>query len=247
MIIDFHTYVGKSMLGQESTEEELLENMEKNQVTMSVVCPVKTIDPFFEKQNEYIAELQKKYPDKIAGFCRIDPNLGKDSEKLLTDSIEHLHLKGLVLHPWEETFAINDKKVFPFMEICSDRKIPVLVETGYPWLSHCFQVGSLAEKYPDVTFIMSHGGQFDSSGYALTDVDYVMNKYGNLVIETSGDYSDEGIENIPVRLGESRVLFGSHFPWLCTELEIYRVQRVNLPKECKEAIFYKNAEKILNL
>lgn len=247
MIIDFHTYVGKSMLGQESTEEELLENMEKNQVTMSVVCPVKTIDPFFEKQNEYIAELQKKYPDKIAGFCRIDPNLGKDSEKLLTDSIEHLHLKGLVLHPWEETFAINDKKVFPFMEICSDRKIPVLVETGYPWLSHCFQVGSLAEKYPDVTFIMSHGGQFDSSGYALTDVDYVMNKYGNLVIETSGDYSDEGIENIPVRLGESRVLFGSHFPWLCTELEIYRVQRANLPKECKEAIFYKNAEKILNL
>ncbi len=245
MIIDFHTYVGKSMLGQESTMEELLENMEKNGVDQSVICPVKTTDPFFEKQNLYVAEMQKKYAGKIWGFARIDPNLGRDSEKILLDAVDELHLKGLILHPWEETFAINDKKVFPFMEICREKKLPVLVETGYPWLSHCFQVGSLAEKYPDITFIMSHGGQFDSSGYALTDVDYVMEKYDNLVIETSGDYSDEGIENIPKRLGASRVLFGSHFPWLSTELEIYRIERASLSDEMREAIFYKNAEKIL--
>lgn len=247
MIVDFHTYVGASMLGQRSTEEELLENMERNQVDISVVCPVKTIDPFFEKENQYMAVLQKKYAGKLVGFCRIDPNLGKDSERILEDSIRSLGLKGLVLHPWEETFAINDKKVFPFMEICLEFHVPVLVETGYPWVSHCFQVASLAEKYPELTFIMSHGGQFDSSGYALTDVDYVMNKYPNLLIETSGDYSDEGIENIPVRLGSHRVLFGSHFPWLDTELEIYRVQRASLPQEVKECIFYKNALEILKI
>lgn len=247
MIIDFHTYVGASMLGQKSTEEELLENMEKNQVDISVVCPVKTIDPFFEKQNEYVAGLQKKYAGKVAGFGRIDPNLGKDSEKILRDCVEFLGLKGLVLHPWEETFAINDKKVFPFMEICEEYKLPVLIETGYPWLSHCFQVANLAEKFPELRFIMSHGGQFDSSGYALTDVDYVMDRHPNLLIETSGDYSDEGIENIPIRLGYDRLLFGSHFPWLNTELEIYRVRRANLPDEAKEAIFYKNALEILDI
>ena len=52
-----------------------------------------------------------------------------------------------VLHPWEETFAINDKKVYPFMEICREYGLPVLVETGYPWLSHCFQVADLAERF----------------------------------------------------------------------------------------------------
>ncbi len=45
MIVDFHTYVGESMLGQESTEEDILKNMEENQVDVSVICPVKTIDP----------------------------------------------------------------------------------------------------------------------------------------------------------------------------------------------------------
>ena len=115
MLIDFHTYVGRSMLGQESTEEELLANMEKNQIDISVVCPVKTVDPFFEKQNQYVSELQEKHAGRIVGFARIDPNLGKDSEKILAESIEELKLKGLLLHPWEETFAINDQKVFPFM------------------------------------------------------------------------------------------------------------------------------------
>ena len=133
------------------------------------------------------------------------------------------------------------------MEICEEYHLPVLIETGYPWVSHCFQVANLAQKFPKLKFIMSHGGQFDSSGYALTDVDYVMNKNPNLYIETSGDFSDEGIENIPVRLGYDRVLFGSHFPWLNTELEIYRIQRANLPKEAKEAIYHKNAELMLGL
>ena len=245
MIVDFHTYVGESMLGQESTEEDILKNMEENQVDVSVICPVKTIDPFFERQNEYISDLQRKHSGKLKGFCRIDPNLGKDSEKILRESVEDLELKGLLLHPWEETFAINDKKVYPFMEICVEYGLPVLIETGYPWLSHCFQVASLAEKFPELKFIMSHGGQFDSSGYALTDVDYVMDRHPNLLIETSGDYSDEGIENIPNRLGYDRLLFGSHFPWLNTELEIYRIRRANLSEEARECIFYKNALNLL--
>ncbi len=247
MIIDFHTYVGESMLGQKSTEDELLANMKKNKVDCSVVCPVKTIEPYFLEQNKYISGLQEQYKGQIIGFARIDPNLGKASEEVLRKSIEEFKLKGLVLHPWEETFAINDKKVFPFIEICKEYDIPVLVETGYPWLSHCFQVANLAEKFPEVKFIMSHGGQFDSSGYALTDVDYVMDKYSNLLIETSGDYSDEGIENIPRRLGSDRLVFGSHFPWLNTELEIYRLERANLTDKIRTDIFYNNAKDILKL
>ena len=170
------------------------------------------LDPYFEKQNQYVADLQKQYQGKLASFARIDPNLGKDSEKILREALTDLGAKGLVLHPWEETFTINDKKVFPFMEICEEYQVPVLVESGYPWLAHCFQVANLAEKFPKLRFIMAHGGQFDSSGYAMTDVDFVMDTHDNLYIETSGYFSDEGIENTPKRLGNDRILFGSHFP-----------------------------------
>lgn len=247
MIIDLHTYVGNSMLGMNGSVEELLESMERNEITTSVICPVKTVDPYFEKQNQYVTDLQKQYQGKLASFARIDPNLGKDSEKILREALTGLGAKGLVLHPWEETFTINDKKVFPFMEICEEYQVPVLVESGYPWLAHCFQVANLAEKFPKLRFIMAHGGQFDSSGYAMTDVDFVMDTHDNLYIETSGYFSDEGIENTPKRLGNDRILFGSHFPWLNVELEKYRVERAHISNYQKEAIFYKNAKKILGL
>ena len=73
----------------------------------------------------------------------------------------------------------------------------------------------------------------------------MMDRHPNLLIETSGDYSDEGIENIPNHLGYDRLLFGSHFPWLNTELEIYRIRRANLSEEARECIFYKNALNLL--
>lgn len=82
MIIDFHTYVGHSMLGQHSTEEELLENMEKNNIGVSVVCPVKTVDPYFEKQNCYIADLQKKHAGMQDSGIRM--NYHRQAERMIT-------------------------------------------------------------------------------------------------------------------------------------------------------------------
>jgi predicted TIM-barrel fold metal-dependent hydrolase len=247
MIIDFHTYVGRSIFADGIESNELLETMDKSQVDAAVICPVKTVDAYFKSQNEYIARLQEENPGKFFGFARIDPNLGEKSIEILKDAIENLKLKGLVLHPWEETFAINDKRVFPFMQIAEDYNIPVMIETGYPWLSHCLQVGDLAARYKNVKIIMTHGGQIDSSGFSLTDADYVMKLYSNLIIDTAGVYADELIENTASLLGSDRILFGSHAPWLNMQLELVRVKRTHIPEELKNKILYENACNILGL
>lgn len=247
MIINIHAYVGESLLGEKASLDQLFQDMEESGVDKTVICSVKTEDSSFREENKKIGELVKEYPSRLAGFARVDPHLGTKSLDLLRACIEDYGMKGLLLHPWEETFAINDDIVYPFAEMCLHYKIPLMVETGYPWVSHCFQVGALAGDFPELKVIMTHGGQFDSSGYALTDVDYVMNKYSNLYIETSGDFSDEGLENIPVRNGEDRVLFGTHFPWLSTKMEIYRINRANLTDEQRERIFWKNAAEMLDL
>ena len=71
MIIDLHTYVGNSMLGMNGSVEELLESMERNEITTSVICPVKTVDPYFEKHKQNLADLQKQYKGKLETFARI--------------------------------------------------------------------------------------------------------------------------------------------------------------------------------
>lgn len=247
MIIDMHTYVGTSMLGDHSTPEELLKVMDEAGIDKAVICPVKTADAYFEEQNKYISELVKEHPQRFIGFARVDPHLGVVAHELLERCFSEYGMRGLILHPWEETFAINDEIVDPIAEICEKWNVPLMVETGYPWVSHCFQVGDLAERHPKLTIIMTHGGQLDSSGYALTDIDYIMNKYDNLIIETSGNFSDEGIENMPVRLGSHRLVFGTHYPWLNVNLEIYRIKRAGIDEEIRKDIFYRNAKKLLRI
>ena len=246
-IIDFHTYVGQPLFGYASTPDQLRESMEETGVVRSVICPVKTTNSFFESQNLYIAMLQQKHPDSFVGFARVDPHLGDFSLNLLRRCVEDYGLRGLLLHPWEETFAINDEKVFPLLALCRELGIPVMVEAGYPWLSHCFQIGDLAGRFPEVPIVMTGGGQMDSAGFTAADVDFIMDKHSNLIIGTGGEFSDESIENKPVRLGPGRVLFGSHYPYLNAKLEIYRVQRATLTDAQRQDIFSGTACKLLGL
>lgn len=247
MIIDMHTYVGNSIFGDQSTPEELLQKMDRAGIEKAVICPVKTTDVYFEESNQYIERLMREFPERFIGFARVDPHLGVQAHSLLKRCLSEYKMRGIILHPWEETFAINDEIVDPIADICEEWKVPMMVETGYPWVSHCFQVGDLAERHPGLTIIMTHGGQLDSSGYALTDIDYIMDRYDNLILETSGNFSDEGIENMPVRLGANRMVFGSHYPWLNMDLEIFRIKRANLDEEIRQDIFYRNARRLLRI
>ena len=246
-IIDFHTYVGQPLFGYGCTPDELRASMEEAGIARSVICPVKTTDAFFEEQNLYIAMLAQKHPDAFIGFARVDPHLGDYSRNLLRRCVLEYGLRGLLLHPWEETFAINDEKVFPLLTICAELSIPVMVEAGYPWLSHCFQIGDLAGRFPQVPIIMTGGGQMDSAGFNAADVDFIMAKHQNLIISTGGEFSDESIECKPVRLGPGRVLFGSHSPYLNVGLELFRVRRATLTDAQRQDIFWETAHKLLGL
>ncbi len=247
MIIDTHTYVGQSLLGYSLAPEDLFAAMERHGVDVSVVCPMKGLDPHFLEPNREIARLQRAHPEKAIGFARANPHLGRHAVAALEEAFDDLGLRGLVLHPWEETFAVNDPKVFPLVECALARSLPVMLETGSPILSHPLQAADLARRYPGGVFIMTHGGQLDSSGWSMTDAEYVMQNHPNLVMETSGLFADELLERLPGELGPDRLVFGSHSPWLNIGLELKRIERAHLPEEAKRRILGDSARKLLHI
>ena len=38
---------------------------------------------------------------------------------------------------------------------------PVMIQGGYPWVSHASQVGNLAKKFKEVKIILTNAGQLD--------------------------------------------------------------------------------------
>lgn len=114
--------------------EALIEDMDKAGVDMAVCLAV---DPGYRggrersfpmwQQNEYIAEAQAKYPDRIIGWFGIDP-FRPDAVESLERGIKELGLKGVKLLPgW---FSVSDAKIAPFMQKIEELGILTLIHLG---------------------------------------------------------------------------------------------------------------------
>ena len=179
-------------------------------------------------------------PERFFWAARVDP-WQKQRRSLSSRSLhQEFGACGLVLHPWEEHFQVSDALVDPLVDYAQQNGLWVMVEAGYPLLSHPLDIAELANRHPHATIIATHGLQLDSAAFALTDAELAMRECPNLYMETSGMYAPENVENIVRDLGAERIIFGSHTPWLNQALELERVRCLNLDETQRPAVLGDN-------
>lgn len=246
MIVDTFTIVGDSLLGPSASAADLLAVMDEAGVDRAVVCPARPRGYHLGPANAALAETVEA-SDRLVGFARVDPNLGAAAADHAREALGVLALSGLFLHPWEETFRISAPAVDVVVEVARDVGVPVLVAAGYPWLSEGLQVGELAARFPDVTFIATNGGQINVSGLGQIDIELAMGRCPNLFLQTAGVYREDFLENVVERFGSERLLFASGFPMTDQRLEVQRPRSMHVDDATKAAILGGNAARILGL
>lgn len=111
------------------------------------------------RANEYVAEAQKKYPDRIVGFVGVDPQR-KDAIDLLEKGLIEWGLKGVKIYP--STFRVTDEAIQPFMAKINEFQVPVLIHQGADPLPFIIKYGSpvdldtLTLKYTRMKIIAAH-------------------------------------------------------------------------------------------
>jgi predicted TIM-barrel fold metal-dependent hydrolase len=180
-------------------------------------------------------------------MARVDPHQGDRALRELERAITELGLRGLFLHPWEEIFRTNAPDIDGLMQVCAAQDVPVIVASGYPWVSEAAQVGDLARRHPDVTIVMTHGGQINISGLGQFDAFEALRRNPNLCIETSGVYRQDFILDVVRELGPERVLFGSNSPRMDTRLEVARVKRADVDEPARQLMLDGNARRVFRL
>src|SRR3712207_6261013 len=171
--------LGTAISGYQLKAEELLSSMDANGIDKSVVVPVQPKTYRLEPQNEAIAVAQARYPDRFIAFCRVDPRQGEDAIIELQRCVLQLGLKGLMLHPMEEGYTINEGHAVRLVKEAGSLGVPTIIAAGYPWVAHALQIRSVAEQAEEATIIMSHGGQINISGLAQADSFLAMEMCGN--------------------------------------------------------------------
>ncbi len=247
MLIDAHAHVGDSLFGVRQSVEDLLASMTEHDITQAALVPLKPPGYHLEAENDRIAAAVQAYPNRFAGFARVDPWQGEAALRELHRALDDLGLIGLYLHPFEEQFAANDEIVFPLVEELRDRGLPLLLAGGYPVFSHPSQIGDLARQFPNVTIIATHGGQINISGLLLADATRMLRANPNVIMETSGIYREDFIEDTVNELGAERVVFGSNAPYMDQGFEAARIRLAHLDEATKDAIGGQNIRSLCRL
>ena len=243
MTVDSLTFVGESLFGPCATVDELLRALDETEVERAVVCPLRPRSYRLEEANDAVAAAVKRHPDRLVGFARVDPNLGDAAARELARATGELGLRGLFLHPWEETFRVHDARVGALLDGFA---LPVIVAAGYPWLSEGLQVGELARCHPDVRIVATNGCQINISGLGQTDAELALAANPNLVVQTTGVYREDFLEGVAARFGAERLLYASGFPLFDPRLEVLRVRWApNLDERARALVLGGNAERLL--
>lgn len=237
-VIDSNVHVGPSVYDKfefEPTIERLIERMDDAEIDEAIVSPLKPPSLDFDDANDKLAN-RITGEDRLHGIGRIDPRLD-DAPSHVDKAISEYGLRGIRLHPWEETYSISSKFVTPVISRAEDHGVPVWIHAGYPGVSHALSIREVAEDFPDVKFVLTHGAQLDISGLSLMDALLLADETTNTLFDPSGVYRRDFIQDLVETAGPDRVVFGSNAPYFHPEVEKSRITTVDINEEAKNQIF----------
>ena len=252
MIIDYHAHIWRYANPEladpntECTAEWLLRAMDRAGVDRTVIVPLVYVPPAKVRRvlrdNEYILQAVKKYPDRLVGFVTVNPK-DEDAPNTVKTFIDQ-GLSGLKLLPTPHNYLMSDHLILdPVLNICEEYRVPVSIRANDDIGSAPLQIEEMARTFPGIpAFVIDTMGR----KWLMPEAMMVAKRTGNVYLETS-ETSVEEIFAVFTACGPSKLLYATNSQFFMDEMaeHIYRHKRVIANPADQEQVFYKNAQRIL--
>ena len=239
------------------TAETLVESMDRDGVDRSVVVGIGWNDPGLAKEsNDYIAESVQRFPDRLAGFCSVNPCWGDAA----VDEVERCAAAGLngvgELHPDTQGLDITDgPRMAPFMETAARLGMPVLVHASepvghlYPGKGHTTpgKLCRFIENFPENVIICAHWGG-GLPFYAL--MPEVGQALQNVYYDTAASpflYKQDIFGVAAQLVGPDKILFATDYPLISPRRLLAQVEASGLEAGDQALILGGNAVRLFGI
>ena len=254
----------------EATNTSLLKSMEIAGIDMSVVLPVVTKPSQHITINETAKYINEKYFPKLLSFGGIHPD--NENYRVILKGLIRDGIKGIKLHPLYQGVAIDDIRNLRIIENACELGMIVVIHAGRD-LSFPGDLVSperisrmLDEIHPD-KMVLAHMGsyaQWDEvydilcGRGAYIDTSFALNPVRPMTDSEEGlkrlkenpilvpSLTQEKFIKMVKKNGVDRILFASDSPW-CDQKETYELVNLCLEEKDKNAVFFENALKLLDL
>lgn len=215
--------------------------------------------PDLKTSNQEIANLIKRYPDKLIGFGSVNPNKDIHYVDAKLQEITDLGLKGIKMLPTLQMFNPSENKNFEkICEYCEKNRKVLLYHTGCdpgPWENPTLSedanpkyLTNVLERYSP-TIILAHAGSYSAwkPGLWFDEAIELGKKFNNVYFDTAAVssfiFSEKILNKIRETIGLDRIVFGSDYPVVWgSDIK----SEVDFIKSCKYLTF-EEKNKILGL
>ena len=278
MIIDFHTHVFPPQIKKNrskyidsdpcfailysekntklTTADELIDSMDKEGVDISVIVNIGWVThELCVETNDYILESVARYPERLIGFCSVQPN----SYEAAVAEIERCANGGRrgvgERRPDMQLFDLRDELMIPIIEVLRKRKLILLTHASEP-VGHSYpgkgiitpaMLYPFIASFPDLTVVCAHWGGGLPFYALMPEVKQAMR---NVFFDTAASpylYSPQVYNQVISLVGSDRILFGSDYPVMTPGRLLKEINSLDLPEETKNLILSGNAQRLLGI
>ena len=240
-----------------ATAEEIVANMDEEGIDVSVVLNIGWAShELCCETNDYIMEAIARYPDRLAGFCAVQPLAG-DKAVAEIERCARGGVKGIgELRCDTQGFDFGDKETMsPIVHAATEHGLVILTHASEP-VGHVYPgKGSItpdiiyrfARNFPEVSLVCAHWGG-GLPFYAL--MPEVAEALSNVYFDTAATpflYRDDIFEHASQIVGADKILFGSDYPLIRQDRIVKSIRSLGLSDEAKSMILGENARRLLGL
>ena len=238
-----------------ATAEELVAAMDETGVDKSVVLNIGWVShELCVKTNDYILESVSRYPERLTGFCAIQPGAGEAAIAEM-DRCAEAGARGIgELRSDVQGFDMTDGETMSLVaEAALKHDLILLTHSSEP-VGHQYSgkgsitpdiLYSFIAAFPNLRIVCAHWGG-GLPFYAL--MPEVARALDNVFFDSAATvflYKPDIFERASAIVGSNKVLFGTDYPLVDQGRVIEQVHQSRLPEEDKARILGTNAQGLL--
>jgi hypothetical protein len=235
----------------EVTGEGLLDYLTEQQIDRAVILAEYAPKTTGIVPNDFVAEICR-VSRRLIPFGCVSLDVDMDPAAETERCVKQLGFRGLKLMPSYCHFYPNDPGILPAYEVAQDLGIPVMFHTGtslFPGsrikYAHPLLLDDIADAFPDLTIIMSHGGR----PFWYKEAEWLLRRHRNTYIDLAG-IPPKHVTAIFPKIEElsDRFVFGSDWPAVGPiSRQILQIQELRLSPGIIEKILWGNGARILGI
>ena len=209
--------------------------------------------------NDKTAAICRQYPDRLGGFCFVNPLDGMKAVREVERGIKELGLKGVYITAFRTHLPANDKHNYPIYAKCVELGVPVFIycsmnlSGAVPYdIGHPRYIDEVARDFPELKILASVSGwpwTMEFIGLALRHKNVYLNMetHNPALITVQGSGYEPYLYWLP-RV-QDKFFFSSDWNSQGKSLEylIKAVEEWPFSDEIKEKVLYRNAAEFFGI